>query len=704
MELLSPAGSRESLVAAVQNGADAVYFGGSMLNARRFADNFAGDALAQALDYCHERGVKAYITLNTLVFDREMRAALDFAHELYRFGADAVLVQDLGLAALIRHEIPNLTVHASTQMGIHDEGGLKYCERMGISRAVLAREVSLEDIKKLAASSSVEIETFAHGALCMSFSGSCLYSSISGERSGNRGTCAQPCRKAASVFGVPKSSDLCLSPNDICMIEHLDKLEKAGVCCVKLEGRMKKPEYVAAVTKCYRAALDGASKAELASMKLALFRFFNRGEFSTVHFFGDSVKTGGIGSSKPDANAVSEAKKTLNGENRKRSVEMRLVLNVGEPAYLEARLDGKTASAYGDRVQTAAKPQSVQTYAERLMKLGDTPFELWDENCVVEMSENCYISAAALNALRRGVMEKLAQSFHIRNTDPEKAESFGKQTAEADPILPSGSGKLIYCLAANTEEANKLFEGGADMVALEPMSFTEAQLTELAENKPKGKKLILALPNVLITSLQRETVKKMLSCGAFDGAEANNIGQLELIKNMPLKIAGIGLNALNTFTISELIRFGFDYIVPSVELSSAQMRDICAEYGSRLLLWTHGRFPAMQLLHCPVKEYKGCQGCNGSAGIVTDEAGREFPLANIRFSDKCLVRMLNSNPTDLIDILDKLPACAGYRMSFLCEKSGLAIERLAAINAAMNGESIGQYQNSTKGHWNRKLD
>ena len=281
MELLSPAGSRESLAAAVQNGADAVYFGGSILNARRFADNFSGDALVSALDYCHERGVKAYITLNTLVFDRELRAALDFAAELYRYGADAVLVQDLGLAALIRHELPDLTLHASTQMGIHDEGGLTYCEKAGIKRAVLAREVSLDEIRLLSVSSSIELEAFAHGALCMSFSGSCLYSSMAGERSGNRGTCAQPCRKAASVFGAPKQNELCLSPNDICMIEHLDELKSAGICCVKLEGRMKKPEYVAAVTRCYRAALDGASKDELSRMKLELFRFYNRGEFST---------------------------------------------------------------------------------------------------------------------------------------------------------------------------------------------------------------------------------------------------------------------------------------------------------------------------------------------------------------------------------------------------------------------------------------
>ena len=241
MELLSPAGSREALTAAVQNGADAVYFGGGSFNARRFADNFEGDGIISAVDYCHERGVRAYITLNTLVFDRELCDALVFAEQLYRIGVDAVLVQDLGLAGLIRRNLPELTLHASTQMGIHDLGGLQYCKRIGLTRAVLARETSLAQIKYLSNNCDIELETFAHGALCMSFSGSCLYSSMSGERSGNRGTCAQPCRKNASIFGRPSDKDFCLSPNDICMIEHLNALQRAGVACVKIEGRMKKP-------------------------------------------------------------------------------------------------------------------------------------------------------------------------------------------------------------------------------------------------------------------------------------------------------------------------------------------------------------------------------------------------------------------------------------------------------------------------------
>lgn len=700
MELLSPAGSRESLTAAVQNGADAVYFGGSMLNARRFADNFAGDALVSALDYCHERGVRAYITLNTLVFDRELPEALDFAEKLYMYGADAVLVQDLGLASLIRHELPELTVHASTQMGIHDIGGLHYCESIDIKRAVLAREVSMEQLRALSSVSRIELEVFGHGALCMSFSGSCLYSSMAGERSGNRGTCAQPCRKAASVSGRPGSSDFCLSPNDICMIEHLAELEKAGACCIKLEGRMKKPEYVAAVTSCYRAALDGASEREIAEMKQRMFRMFNRGEFSTSHFFGDSVRTDRVGSSKPEQEDILIANRNANAETRLRPVDMRLSLEVGKPAELWAKCGETTVVLEGETVLKAQKPQQERTYIDRLAKLGGTPLKL--DKCDILMTEDCYLSAAALNALRREAVERLLSGYHVRNSDKRRNGALQKLKltgTNADKGFKNG---FVYAVVPTVEYAEEAFNAGADAVALE---FNAARHAEkLQAFRSNGKKLLIALPNVLITETQRAEAAALLNSGLFDGAEANNVGQTELVSGLDIRIAGIGLNALNSYTVSELLSKGFDYIVPSVELTGAQLAPLAAEYGERLILWTHGRVPLMQLLHCPVKEHRGCRNCTGDAGTVTDEAGRQFPLANIRFSDGCLVRMLNCSTTDVIDILPKLQTAAGFRLYFTGEKQSTVTERIKALSAAKEGNEIGQYPDSTRGHLNRKVD
>ncbi len=699
MELLSPAGSRESLVAAVQNGADAVYFGGSILNARRFADNFAGDGLVSALDYCHERDVRAYVTLNTLVFDRELETALDFAAQLYEYGADAVLVQDLGLASLIRYCLPELTVHASPQMGIHDIGGLRYCEQAGVKRAVLAREVSIEQLKSLSAASPVELEVFGHGALCMSFSGSCLYSSMAGERSGNRGTCAQPCRKAASVSGKPGASDLCLSPNDICMIEHLKALEDAGACCIKLEGRMKKPEYVAAVTRCYRAALDGASDEELAAMKQKLFRVFNRGDFSTCHFFGDSVRTDRVGSSRPYQQDLTEARISLNNDRKTRPVNMDLELKVGSPVKLRASSGGHSIEVYGETVTEALKPQSHLVYFSKLVKLGGTPFRM--DGCGFSMTEDCYLSAAAINSLRRDAVEKLASCFHVRNSVDRPLMPFKKLKAAVDPgkALPQG---FTYAVVPTVQYAKLAFEAGADMVALEMNAANDA--SALRSYRESGRKLLLALPNVLITEKDRAAALSLISSGLFDGAEANNIGQIDLVSGLDIRIAGIGLNAMNSYTVSELLSGGFDFVVPSVELTGAQLAPLAAEYGGRLILWMHGRVPLMQLLHCPVKEHLGCRGCSGNAGTVTDEAGRQFPLSNIRFGGHCLVRLLNCSTTDLVDLTSKLPAAAGYRLYFTGEGRAAVEERIKALAAAKEGKAIRQYPDSTRGHLNRKVD
>lgn len=700
MELLAPAGSREALAAAVQNGADAVYFGGSILNARRFADNFEGEGLVNALDYCHERGVRAYITLNTLVFDREIDTALAFAGEIHKYGADAVIVQDLGLAALIKNEYPSLSIHASTQMGIHDIGGLEYCKNIGIARAVLAREVSIEDIRLLKNASVIELEAFGHGALCMSFSGSCLYSSMAGERSGNRGTCAQPCRKCASVSGSPMETDRCLSPNDICMIEHLQALEDAGVCCIKLEGRMKKPEYVATVTRCYRAALDGADKAQIAAMKRELFDFFNRGDFSTSHFFFDSVKTDRVGSSKPETKAVKDAKQSFDGEQRKLPADALLKLRVGSPARLDMTCRNKRVSVFGAVVQPSQKPQSEENYLSRLAKLGDTPFRL--ENGAIEMDSDCYISAAELNALRRDASNALAEAFHIRNTSETSGTPFVKTAPKR--YSADARKKPVYCVVNTIDQARIAFENGADTVGIVPCGFTLDEIRTLKRGLPQDKKLFLALPNVLITAKQREYVKKLVDSGLFDGAEANSIGQLTLIRDMKTKFAGIGLNALNSYTVSELLRLGFDAVIPSAELAKAQLEALAAEYGQCLILSVHARTPVMQFVHCPVKEHLGCQNCAHDAGTITDEAGRVFPLDTVRFDDKCLVRMLNCRESDLIDIIDELPRCAVYGLDFTAADDRTIVDRLSAFFAAVSGQKVEKLQDATRGHYNRKID
>ncbi len=702
MELLSPAGNMECLIAAVQNGADAVYFGGGNFNARRFADNFSGDSLVYAVDYCHERGVRCYITLNTLLFDREIPSALDFAGELYRIGADAVLVQDLGLARVLRNELPNLKLHASTQMGIHELHGLEYCKHIGISRAVLAREVSLERIKFLAENSDVEIETFAHGALCMGFSGSCLYSSMSGERSGNRGTCAQPCRKRACVSGRPGANDFCLSTNDICMLNELNALKAAGVACVKIEGRMKKSEYVATITRCYRAAIDGADAKEIEKMRAEAFEMFNRGEFNTSHLYGDSVKTDRIGSSKPSRELIARSEQSVKGERKRFKINLCLKLRTGEKAVLGAWFTDRpdcTVECRGDIVQRANKPQTADTYTQRLMKLGDTPFVM--ENCKIDMQSDCYISASELNALRRRVCDTLIEKLHVRNDVPKLS------TFSPDGSAKKDAPKLgIYARIRTVDEVKEALNAGADYVGIMPIYFNDAELTALKSLKSEYKesRIVLILPNVLITGDCEPQVQRFIESSVFCGIETNNIGQWNLGRELPVRIAGIGMNILNSKAADELFGLSFTHIMPSPELNAAQLTQLAEDCGETLIPSVHGRVPLMQLLHCPVKEHLGCKACSGSVGNVTDEAGRAFPLINTRFGNECIVSMLNCKSTDLIDIYDKIPPCAGYALSFMGEDSNSIGERICAFVRSREGERVEQLLDSTRGHWNRRVD
>ena len=296
IELLSPVGDFECLKAAVQNGADAVYFGAGSFNARAFATNFDDEALEKAITYAKLRGVKTNLTLNTLIKNDEMKNAIELAKKAYEFGIDAIIVQDLGLARYLIKNFPGLSIHGSTQMSVHSLEGVLALQKMGFSRVVLSRELSLEEIEYICKNSNIEIEVFAHGALCVSYSGQCLFSSMVGGRSGNRGKCAQPCRLPYELLENDKTIDkgYLLSPRDLCGLDYLPQLVNAGVSCLKIEGRMKTPEYVATVTRIYRKYLDLAISGQNFEIeehdKKDLLQVFNRGGFSSGHLTESSNK------------------------------------------------------------------------------------------------------------------------------------------------------------------------------------------------------------------------------------------------------------------------------------------------------------------------------------------------------------------------------------------------------------------------------
>ncbi|MBO4384457.1 MAG: U32 family peptidase [Clostridia bacterium] len=641
IELLSPAGNADCLKAAVLSGADAVYFGGGSFNARRGAKNFVGKELDEAVEYCRLRKVRTNITLNTLLFDRELEDALNFASHIYAVGADAVIVQDLGLAALLRRELPELPVHASTQMGICSAGGLKLLEEIGVSRAVLARETPLDEIKRMHEDSPVELEFFCHGALCMSFSGSCLFSSMAGERSGNRGTCAQPCRKNASVVSRRAGKDeFALSTNDIMMLGELPALIDAGITSFKIEGRMKSPEYVATVTRIYRRALDG-DRDPLSEKKL--YSIFNRGAFSTAHIKGDSVTTGHVGSAKPEKELVAEAHESLRRELPKWELTAKLKLVPGEAARLTLETEGRSASAAGRIAEEAITPPDAERLRSAAAKLGGTPFSVGD----FILTGGGFAPVSEINALRRAASEELARRI-LELDRSEKVVSRGDIAGYVSPDGPA-EGKPLRYLRVRTED--EAVSSGAGLAGLDPVDAEKVDLTKLESARGR---LVLILPNVLITENARKAYEKLLSSGVFSGVEANNISEWQMGAELPVRIAGVGMNAFNAAAFTFLRSKGFTHIMPSPELTAKELRELSRDFGRVMIVNVFGRAPLMQLMHCPVKEYRGCRGCSGYAGELSDGDGRRFPLENVRFpGGYCLVRVMNSAVTDIKEAFDE---------------------------------------------------
>lgn len=673
-ELLAPAGNMECLIAAVRNGADAVYFGGGAFNARRGAKNFTGDELKEAIDFCRLRGVKTYVTLNTILFDGELPGALSFASKLFSLKADGVIVQDIGLASLIREYLPELPVHASTQMGIHSPDGLRFCEENGIKRAVLSREVSLDEIRLMHEKSPVELEFFCHGALCMGFSGSCLYSSMAGERSGNRGTCAQPCRKNATVFDRRAGKDeFALSTNDICMIDELDSLSNAGVCSFKIEGRMKQPEYVATVTRIYRQALDGEKPRDA---RARLFEIFNRGEFSTSHIKGDSVRTGRVGAARPSKEQLSEAHESVRFDRPSREVRGRLSLYPGSPAKLELVSGGYAALSEGSLCEEANSQIDKARYAEQVKKLGSTPFFM--NECEVEGEG--FLPVSQVNALRREAVNALTRAI----LGEPREERLFTEADIAGFFAPAGRASLPPLLYERFRDEKSVLSSNADIVGFDPVDPANTDVSALSGCK---KKLVLILPNVLITEAARSAYERLISSGAFAGLELNNAGQLYMGRGLSIRIAGIGMNAANSASFTKLLSLGITKIMPSPELTRAQLSALSERFGSVMIVNTFGRTPLMQLLHCPVKEYRGCRNCKGSPGTLKDGDGRRFPLQNVRFreggNNACLVRLMNSAVTDI-------------REAFTA--SGIGVFAVAETPEPVNGSPI------TRGHWARPVD
>ncbi len=640
LELLSPAGSMESVEAAVQNGADAVYFGYGAFNARRNAKNFTPEQAAQAVSYCHLRGVKVHLTLNTLLTDRELPLAAQLTAQASDMGVDALIVQDLGVVRMLKQAAPDLPLHASTQMSVHSLDGVKRCADLGFQRVVLSRELSRDQIEYICARSPVEIETFAHGALCMCYSGQCYFSAVIGERSGNRGLCAQPCRLK---YGWGNKADgYPLSLKDASMVEHLRELKKMGVACLKLEGRMKRPEYVAVVTRIYANAIKEnrePTRQELEELEQA----FSRQGFTDGYYMDrKGPQMFGVREETPEPKELfARARATYeNGENRKEPVQFFAKICAGQPAQAAVQdREGRLVTVEGPEPESAVNvPLTREKVAGQLSRTGGTPYAC--EKAVVRIDEGLSLPLSALNAMRRQALEELSRQ---RVALPER------RTGPFRPGVRYESRRQPPVFTLSLRRAEQLSD---QLLALSPaliylpVEELSAHPELLERTRAAGVPVGVALPRICwdrewpqvkeaLVDLKKRGVDQAL-CPTWDGVErALQLG---------LRARGdFGLNTFNSQALKQLRQMGLESATLSFELKLAQIRDLSKAIDTEFI--AYGRLPLMITENCIVYNHSGQHTCAGVNQLV-DRKGERFPVVK---AFGCRNEILNAKKIFLAD-------------------------------------------------------
>ena len=634
MELLAPAGSPEALLAAVQNGADAVYMGLGSFNARRSARNFTDETFAAAVAYCHERGVRVYLTLNTLLTDRELPDAAETLRKASAWGVDAVLVQDWGLWQLARTAAPDLPLHASTQMSLHTLAGAKRAAELGMERVVLARELSARDVEGICRACGAEVEVFAHGALCMCYSGQCAMSAMIGGRSGNRGTCAQPCRLP---YTVGEKSGYLLSLKDNNLAPYLNQMAQMGVACVKLEGRMKRPEYVAAVTGIYRRLLD-EKRPPTAEEQAQLERAFSRSGFTDGYWLGQ--KGPRMFGMRPESARwpeewFAQVRKTYeNGaENRPVPVAFSCRIAAGEAAALTAALpDGRSVTVRGAVPETArSRALTEDQLRSRLQKTGGTVFTCREME--ISLEDGLMLSAGSINALRRDALSQL-RALLVQPPARRVFPTPALPAAEGYTAAPSLTASVTYARQL-TEELAK----GVEYLYLPLSLLEEVDLDEYAGHT----KLCAVLPRIFRTE-DEEVFRQILRENPQLAAVAvSNLGHLPIVEGLGLEVRGdLGMNVFNSRALLLMQELGLSSVTVSAELRHQQVRDLKKYLPCEAVVY--GRLPLMVTENCPLRCSGRCSGGNG--GVLTDRTGAQFPVL---CGYGCRPEIQNSRPLYLAD-------------------------------------------------------
>ena len=639
LELLAPAGSMEALRAAVQNGADAVYLGCGIFNARQSAKNFTIQTLQEAVKYCHVRGVQVHLTLNTLVSDKETDEAVELIRQAAQAGVDAFIVQDLGVVQLCRRVAPKVSIHGSTQMTVHSLPGVLMCAGWGMSRVVLSRELSREEIRYICANSPIEIEVFGHGALCMCYSGQCYLSAAIGGRSGNRGRCAQPCRQAYGFGRAEHKYPLSLKDN--CLIHYLGELETMGVASIKLEGRMKKPEYVATVTAVYRAAMDQGNVTR--NMEQALLAAFNRQGFTDGYYAGTiGPQMFGIREDKPeDAKWAEQARQTYEAvENSLVPVKFSAFvtnkgsyLKVEDPQGRVCRADGPTPEA------ARSVPLTEEALSARLAKTGGTPYRCAEVKCRIE--PGLTLSAAAINAMRREALTQLTALRARRET-----VELGRPGRVREVFGCRGNPNLTVQVTTREQITGRLLKMAPEVLYV-PLHLIMEDVPFFL-NLARTQTLCAVLPRIVHDGELDRLKEDLTMCCQIGITQvlAGNLGHLIPARECGLEIRGdFGLNVYSSRSMDVMKDLELLSATVSFEMTLPQIRDVSKPLNAEMIVY--GRLPLMVTENCITKNRTGKCTCHLGPVKLMDKTGAEFPVIRDGASHRSV--LLNGKKLSMLD-------------------------------------------------------
>ena len=699
-ELLAPAGNLEILKGVIESGADAVYVGGSMFGARAYANNFTEEELLEAIDFAHLRGVKVYLTVNTLIKNSELSKLYDYLLVYYKRGLDAVIVQDIGVVKAIHEYFPSMEIHTSTQMTVTGADGVRFLSQFGVTRVVMAREVSLAEMKRIHEETGMELEAFVHGALCYSYSGQCLFSSILGGRSGNRGRCAQPCRLPYTVEG--KKDEYILSLKDMCGIKALDKLHDAGVYSLKIEGRMKQLEYACGVVKYYRSYIDSkkpVSDADYDRIKA----LGNRCGFTDRYYF-DHNGSDMVTYVKP--NFVSNAAEP-SPEKRKLSIEGELVLREGEPGSLTVKRGDVTYKASIEPVSAALKaPLDKKAAIDRINKTGDTDFEF--SHIKAQIGENVFVPNGALNKLRRdaisGLCDKLLKKYYrddARYTDMSRLTALPEHVVKSDAAHDEAINDYTTICSCMTRAQLDTLIGYEcfDVFYLDfDMYDRNTLIQQFADDvkclTKRNKKVYLMLPTIFRadSSDYFVTIAKELDKVSFEGFVVKNYEELYLTENLftgKKVILDHNMYTFNDVSKSAFFEHGVSGDTVPLELNSKEIMHR-NNIGSQMIVY--GYYPLMTTANCVHKNTKGCDK-KQKLIYLKDRYNKSFAVCNN--CKECYNTIYNSLPTMLTKNISKLKEAGirSFRYSF-------TIETPKQIKAVMD-DKVAEY---TNGHYKRGVE